>query len=137
MKKIIAFLLALIGIHSMSCDNPVAEYGCPYAEFHVNGYVKNIDNQPINNIRIVMKGDNQYDTLYTDANGIFDKTFMITPWIKEYECKAEDIDSNDNGGFYKETTKIITITEEDFIGESEDWYAGKVTKNIEFTLTHK
>ncbi len=140
MKKIISYLLALIGITIISCknDDPIAEYGCPYAEFNLKGKVTDVNNNPINQIRIVLKGQDELtDTLFTDENGGFNKTITINPWNKEYEIQAEDIDSSANGGEYSPQNKELILNDQDFVDASGDWYAGKVSKTIDFKLNVK
>lgn len=139
MKKIISYLLAFVGIGIISCqdDDPIAEYGCPYAEFELKGNVTDTNHVPVNQIRIVVNSEAVNDTLFSDSNGVYDKTYNITPWDKTYFIKVQDIDSAENGGNFIEQTKTIQLTEDEFNKLSGGWYAGKVTKTIDFTLLTK
>ncbi len=138
MKNII--LCAFCGLIFIACNDelPIIEKEKPYAELHIEGKVTDSNLQAINKVQIIIHGENEiYDTLFTNNKGEYEKTYFINPAITDYSIKAEDIDGESNGGYFKESIKEFSIEKEDFIGASGKWYAGKVTKIIDFKLSKK
>jgi putative lipoprotein (rSAM/lipoprotein system) len=64
MKRLLTFLLSLLGFSLATCDRAVEKYGCPYATYEVKGQISDEDKQPLQDIQVVVQ---QYDTFYTDA----------------------------------------------------------------------
>jgi putative lipoprotein (rSAM/lipoprotein system) len=129
---LIAGLLAILGF-TTACDSK-DEYGTPSAKFIVNGIVKSSgSDQPIENIRVTMKGD----TSYTDANG---KYQVVDKWgfpsDQTNNIKFQDIDGAVNGEFYDLDT-IVEFKDPTFTGGDGHWYSGETSKDFDTKLTHK
>lgn len=142
MKKFIVFLLSLLGFSITGCHY-TEKYGAPYAEFELKGKVTDILDNPLNGIKVNVQQENSYaiGEIYTDSQGnYFIKNEIFPDNNLEFKIKIEDIDGEENGGeFY---TQIITfpVKESDYIHESKkknDWYQGKVSKEINFKLQKK
>ena len=126
--KIIILLLGFFGVFS-SCNKPEpVEYGpAPLpslSDYEINGVVTDKANsQPIQNIRAIRRRHPDYgymygDTLYTDAEGKYDFNFEDFPQT-EFHLKFEDIDGEENGGYFETQEIDITITEADRTGEKQ------------------
>ena len=115
------------------------EYGCPYADYKLVGDVKNVRKNPIPGIRVVldrfMEGgiERGNDTLYTDANGHFEKDLLDDYWGQDYTVKFEDVDGSENGSY---RTKILSGDEivKEQTKEGKNWYEGAFTIHADATL---
>ncbi len=124
------------------------EYGQPHADFKVLGEVTDTAGKPIEGIRVVSRrhwhlknspgviydrndGYLPYDTLYTDANGRFEKVYG--PWEntivpQDVEFILDDVDGEDNGGRYisQQLTGEVKQTKK---GDG-NWYDGAFESEI-------
>lgn len=161
-KSLIGFLMGLLGFQS--CDpfalfskmyapepapyeEPVDEYGCPYATFKFEGEATDPDGNPIPGVRVVVapggleNGDHWYnDTLYTDAQGKAAKELSkLDLWIDRsaMEVKFTDVDGDENGAFQEKVLSgedIQTVQTE----EGDDrWYDGAYLITAKATLEPK
>jgi len=133
--KIIVILLGFLGIFS-GCIQPKygmpAEYGTPYGKYEVKGIVTDKEtSNPIPNIQVIKN----YDTIHTNAEG---KYSFYEDYSYEYETtfhlKVEDIDGEENGGYFAPQEMDLTFTKEDQVEKGDGhWYKGKFvkTQNIE------
>jgi len=146
-KKLIAFILSIIGISVVSCS----KYGAPYLEFKLKGKITDTLDNPIGNIRVnIQEGGYSARKTYTDMEG----NYFIDTDMEDYSIaknfpfenttimiKVEDTDGEENGGEF--ATQIITfpLKKSDNIKEKEKkkdkWYKGTVSKEINFKLTNK
>jgi putative lipoprotein (rSAM/lipoprotein system) len=139
MKKTILFLLSLLGFSITGCYSE--KYGAPYAEFELKGKVTDTLDNPIENIQIHVQEEYSMEKAYTDSHGnYFIETELFPDNNLEIKVKIEDIDGEENGGEFE--TQIITfpIKESDYINKGkkkDDWYEGKVSKEINFKLIQK
>lgn len=136
MKKILAFLMSLLGFTVVSCNQ--VEYGCPYAEFDMKGVVTDEENHPIENIQIAVS-NHDYDTVYTytDAAGkYYLPTKEIYPW-DSVQVVATDIDGIEHGGEFESATQLISFSSSEFKGGDGNWYEGKASKEVNFQLKKK
>ena len=100
MKRLIYFLMALVGFGFTGCeDSPFAQedaYGCPYVTFRMTARVVDSDGRPIEGISV---GFSDVGTCaYSDADGGVDivKTIGRVP----KEVAFIDKDGAENGGEY-------------------------------------
>ena len=136
-NSLIIGLLGLLGL-TTSCEklgpDPVAEYGVPSAKFIINGNITNsTDNTPINNIRVVMKGD----TSYSDSNGnysVIDKYGF--PGNQDIDIKFKDIDGATNGEF-NDLDTVVEIKNPSYQNGDGNWYAGEATQELNVKLEEK
>jgi len=132
-KKLIVFILSLMGISVVSC----MKYGEPYAEFELKGKVTDTLDNPIENIRVTIQ-PSEYSGVYSDTAG----NFRLTEYMPSYAnvtVKIEDTDGEENGGDF--FTQIISfpLKQEDFVTDKkkDKWYEGKASKEINFKLEKK
>ncbi len=150
MRSFIAFLskalLAILGIGVASCDNilpaPV-EYGSPYAHFRASGNVTDQDGNPIQGIRVVLKGkeypDPEYlretDTVWTDHYGHYqcndgERFLDVTKIALEFE----DVDGPENGGEFTKVEVDVPIVQ---VEEGENWYMGAFEASADVKMYKK
>ena len=130
--KILILLLGFSGLFN-SCDllKPEPdEYGMPHADYELKGVITDKEtSNPIPNIRVIRGGYG--DTLYTDTEGKFAFDYGHN---NTFYLKVEDIDDDENGGFFRtqEISGDFTGAEQVQKGDGR-WYNGKFTKtqNIE------
>ena len=136
-------ILSLLGFNGCDIIFPV-EYGMPYATFAVKGTVKAEDTgNPIEGIKVKVRQhvdgreDENGKPYYTefeftsDKDGKAEGSFTEWPDVKDIEIAFEDVDGEENGGWFAPDTlrgKDIRIDlEED---EKSGWHTG--TYNISF-----
>ncbi len=130
-NKLILVILGMLGFAN-SCI-PVAEYGCPSADFILTGTVKSAEtSNGIEGIQVVMA----YDTMTTDSNGEFVFHQGGFPEDTEFTVTFSDIDSTLNG-HYKDTTIQVQFYAEDLTGGDGNWYEGTASEEIEVELENK
>jgi putative lipoprotein (rSAM/lipoprotein system) len=135
MKRVIVFLLSIIGISVVSC----AKYAAPVASFELKGKVTDTLDNPIENIQIhVQQNEYTMDVIYSDVSG----NFYLTDYLggNMIMIKVDDIDGEENGGDF--VTQIITfpVKDSDYIYEGKKKAkddGGKVSKEINFKLISK
>ena len=127
--KIIIVLLAILGVFN-SCRQP-DEYGTPYADYELKGTVTDAEtSNPIKNIRVIHQ--RYRDTIYTNAEGKY--AFVYNGDLIEYlNLKFEDIDGEENGGYFAPQEIAVKFTQADRVEKGKGWYEGKYvkTQNIE------
>ena len=141
MKKLIVFLLSLLGFSVVSCIQ--SKYGTPTATFELKGKVTDTLDNPIENICIhVAQRDNYYmEKTFTDAQGNYFIVNGIFPAEnKLITMKVEDVDGEENGGEF--ITQIISfpVKKSDYVTDGkkkDEWYEGKASKEINFKLIKK
>lgn len=124
MKKLIYFLMTLVGFGFTSCeDNPFAQedaYGCPYVRFRMTARVVDEAGEPIEGIGV---GFSDVGTCaYSDAGGyvVVEETITRVP----KEVSFIDKDGAENGGEYA-TLKLDISKNIEQTGEpSGDWHDG-------------
>ena len=136
--KIIVLLLGFSGIFS-GCDDSYSpvEYGVPHADYELKGVITAKETaKPIPNIMVIRSiYENFGDTLYTDSGGKYAFEFNDFPPHPEgvLHLKIEDIDGEDNGGFFGTKEINVEFTQADQVKKGKSWYDGKFvkTQNIE------
>jgi len=106
-------LAGLLGLLGYSClDEPMDEYGAPYAEYSIKGKVVNETNVGIPGMQIEIiqhKGESyQYaDTIYSRQDGDFTWNKEIISLGKEnIDLIVTDIDGEENGSYQSQNTSI-------------------------------
>lgn len=134
MKRFLTFLLGLLGFSVVSCNHALEKYGCPYATYDIKGQVTDENNQPLKDIQVVVQ---QYDTVYTDVEGLFKAQGDLWVFKDSMTVAATDIDGEANGGDFEPQIKTITYSSSDLQGGDGSWNEGTLTKEINFTLKKK
>ena len=133
-NTLIAGLLTILGFAS-SCGDSLAEYGAPSAKFIVNGTVTSEKNEPIENIRVTMRGH----TTSTDPDGFYKVSHKgegAFPDDQTFDIQFHDIDGELNGE-YETTDTMVVFKDPEFTGGDGDWYDGETTKKFDVKLTKK
>ncbi len=133
---LIGGLLTLLGFSACDTINPDPkdEYGCPSADFIVNGKIESEnDNVVIENIQVGMYGD----TVYSDKNGEYQvesKNYSTNG--EKFNISFKDVDGTTNGD-YKNLDTIVDFTDIEFTDGDGIWYMGKKTKELNIKLAPK
>lgn len=132
MKKLIYFLMALVGFGAAGCEEFVAaEYGCPNVNFRATARVVDEAGEPIEGIRVGIyheEWDGGYGcedfedrTGYTDYQGCIDA--YGSPFSVPEKLVFEDVDGEANGGEFE--IQIIDVVGFEQTEEgSGNWYGG-------------
>lgn len=132
MKRLIYFLMALVGFGAAGCEEfSAAEYGCPNVNFRVTARVVDEAGEPIEGIRVGIyheEWDGGYAcedfedrTGYTDYQGCIDA--YGSPFDVPDKLVIEDVDGEANGGEYE--TQIVDVVGFEQTEEgSGHWYGG-------------
>lgn len=137
MKKLIYFLMALLGFGAAGCEESAAEYGCPNVNFRVTARVVDEAGEPIEGIRVGIYheewdggyacGDFEDRTGYTDYQGCIDA--YGSPFSVPEKLVFEDVDGEANGGEFE--TQIIDVVGVEQTEEgSGHWYGGAYEVHI-------
>lgn len=137
MKKLIYFLMALLGFGAAGCEESAAEYGCPNVNFRVTARVVDEAGEPIEGIRVGIYheewdggyacGDFENRTGYTDYQGCIDA--YGSPFSVPEKLVFEDVDGEANGGEFE--TQIIDVVGVEQTEEgSGHWYGGAYEVHI-------
>ena len=141
-QAVLAFLLALLGFSGCGGMGR-AEYGCPHADYRIQGKVTDVKTkEPVKNIRVVFAYDGlesewgYKDTLYTDDEGMIAREYSsMTFSNSSMQVKFEDIDGWDNGLY---DTKILdeqNLPVKQTEKGSGHWYHGVYTITADVELT--
>jgi putative lipoprotein (rSAM/lipoprotein system) len=128
---LLSLILGLFGILQYSCT----KYGTPSAKFRVAGTIKS--DSTGNNIQNISVIGDQYDTVFSDANGFYQiqtggfplDTVMI-------QIKFSDIDGTQNGSF-QDIDTVVEFDNPQFNAGDGDWYAGETNKVFNIKLKPK
>ena len=119
------------------------EYGMPNADFKLIGDVKDARGNGIEGIRVVFRAveDEQEtwenDTLYSDANGHFEKERLKHYWpdnAQQASIKFEDVDGSEHGSFKTKILRRSEMSVEQTKKGSGSWYSGVYTIRAEAVL---
>ena len=135
MKRLIYFLLSLLGFTAQSCDgvgnpfdDPVAMYGCPYANFTLSARVVTEEGEPIKDI--ILRNSNENSVLNvnvsSDNGGYIIVTDNIFPpsLVEKMEVVFEDVDGEANGGEFATVEMDISDKVEQVAEGDGGWYFG-------------
>ena len=123
MKRLIYFLLSILGFGAVSCDgsNDVCMYGVPTAKYVVNARVVDPEGNPIKGIEVVVSEGEDFEdesarlleTTTNDDGTLVENITHGWPLIKLY-VRFTDVDGEENGGDFQS----VTITPQDMVEES-------------------
>ena len=126
MKRLIYFLLTLLGFGAVSCDRTMVEYGSPMADYHVSARVVDSEGNSIAGIEV----GGYYGVVFgvSDADGVVDINYRDGSIRK---ITFTDVDGAENGGEFSKVEfdrdylnrKMVKVE------DGEGWYEGKF--NIE------
>ena len=140
MKKILNFLLTILGFTGCNIIGGRCEYGTPYVEFKVKGVVTDGKN-PIENVKVkLMQTYQEYEYDWdkpdtTDSQGRFEikSGYDIFDTLR-FKVVASDLDDN-----YQNDTADVEFYWKEFSGKKkkDNWYSGSAEKTVNFTLKEK
>ena len=130
-NRLLFLIIGLLGYAACTRESP-NEYGTPSADFIINGVVENQANQPIPNIKVVVR----YDSTYTAVDGKFTIINRTFPQDQNFITRLRDIDGAANGS-YQDKDTTISFTNNTYTNGDGHWYNGKVSKSVVIKLTSK
>ena len=144
MKKIVPFLLALLGFSAAYAQDdgtrPMLKYGVPRATFELKGVVTNQRNRPIKDVQvnITNEANGTNDMVQTDAKGHFEYSTSMFPTDHVYKVQLSDIDGRKHRGDFATEVRDVKVTGKDYQQKTGDaWDRGTVTKEEKFILRKK
>lgn len=143
MKKLVLFLLALLGFSSVYSQNeenrPMMKYGVPRAAFHLKGKVTNAKGRPVKDAQVTVKNEENgsSDVFITDRKGKFEYNATIFPKEFTFQVEVADVDGKKNKGDFETQTKEVKINKEDYKTTDDPWNRGDVIKEETFILEKK
>ena len=141
MKRFIYFLLALLGVGAVSCDNgmhdQVPEYGCPHMNFSFKARVIDEAGKPIEGIEVQTRNGDFYMDNFSDAEGNIDLTTGMWP-NTNIDVIFTDVDGEENGGEF-ETLELNISDKVEKVKEGDGrWYNGEYAADLgDVTMTLK
>ena len=152
MKRLIYFLMALLGFGSAGCSNadnitetPVM-YGTPTAKYKFNVRVVDPEGKPVNGIDVTISQDPDFKIDWervlettTNENGALkdDTTPKVSP-VDRLTMRLIDPDGEDNGGDFCDKCVDIDLSNIKKIEEGGSWYTGCYEVNVgEVKLKHR
>ena len=137
MKRLIYFLLSILGFAGVSCEEQEQEqvcmYGVPTAKYELKARVVDSEGNPIKGIEVVVtpeEQENEWNRVLettTKEDGTFEnsrtRNSMIT--TKLY-VKLTDVDGEENGGEFRELTQEVNVYHSPAykIEDDDSWYSG-------------
>ena len=143
MKKFLEYILAFLGFAGCNIIGDQAEaYGTPHAEFEVKGVVTDGEN-PIENVQVkLISGHHGYEWEVAKADTT-DKEgqFLLHFGYDIFDTLHLKVTTTDLNNTYQNDTSEIDFLWKELKGskkkKNDDWYEGKATKTVNFTLTEK
>ena len=137
-NAMIAFILTALGFGS--CDplqkygipEPMAEYGCPHATFEAKGTVTNEESEPVQNIRVRVKGiyTDYAPEAYTDENGHY-----LIDGIDLFPTDSVDVVATDTAGVYAADSVRLKIEyDRSNVDPDDHWNEGDGLVQHDFQL---
>ena len=128
------------GVVNPAFPDAPAKYGTPTAALIFDGQVTNEEKEALPNMQIVHRGgwknseggthwSDYADTLYTDAEGKYNKAYKGT-----FPLEIHKVIVNDTAGVYQSDSTVTNVT---YSGGDGDWYSGKGELKVDFTLKKK
>lgn len=145
MKRLIYFLLSILGIAAMGCDrdggDDMCMYGTPYVTYKFNARVINPEGKPIKGIEVTLSEDPDFEAewmevLKTETNAKGELSNQIgyknLPATFPLQMRVRDIDGEANGGEYKDEMPHISqqMANATLIKDAEGWCNGTYEVNI-------
>lgn len=140
MKRLIYFLLTLLGFGAVACDNGMhdqVEYGCPTMTFSLKARVVDEAGKPIEGIEVQTKDNDFYSGNFSDAEGNIDLNVSMWP-DTNIDLVFTDVDGAENGGEFETLNLNIADKVEQVTEGSGSWYQGDYAADLgDVTMTLK
>jgi len=143
MKKIVLFLLTLLGFSSVYSQNeesrPLMKYGVPHATFQIKGKVVNALGRPIKGVQVIIKNEEKgiEERVISGKGGRFEYSENVFPSELTYLIQVEDIDGKKNKGDYEAANQIVNVEKSDYKDTKDPWDRGVVLKEKTIVMTKK
>ncbi len=121
-RVIYLIVTGLLGGSCQSKENSAAEYGCPHAQFRLDGQVlSDVSGEAVEGIRVSFQG--YPDTTRSDGSWRIETDGFPCAAAGSQPCSlaVEDIDGADNGGEFEGTKIPLTLEKTE---EGHSWYYG-------------
>jgi putative lipoprotein (rSAM/lipoprotein system) len=134
---ILSGILSLLGFSGCEDDSETpAEYGTPYATFSFQGTVADKAGNPVQDIKIEVKGSTGSALTITNEAGHYFTKFTEFP-TAEFQMIVSDIDGEANGSFRNDTIPVVIGKDDYYEAGSGNWNAGSAHKEVNVTLKEK
>lgn len=142
MKRLLLFLLTLLGFSSAGCEHFVGacEYGVPHVSFNLKARVVDEKGNPIQGIEVTTKDGDHFD----DRTGVSDYLGNIDAhgsyiWPgDQYDVVFRDIDGKYNGGEFEELSLNISGKVTQIKDGDGNWDSGSYVADLgDVTMTLK
>ena len=133
----------LLGFSACSKDTvdgeePLCEYGSPYANYRVMGEVSDEEGNPLEGIRVIVeKNSHMADTVYTDTKGVFQTENINSVGFYIHDVAFDDVDGEAGGGEFESAQIPIEDFESKKIEEGEGWYNGEYELSTKVQMKKK
>lgn len=129
MKRLIYFLLSILGLPLASCGdwNLKDAYGTPYVNFNIKARVVDGAGKPIKGIQAQV----EYDKTNSDAKGNILLRTRHIDLPESLQIRFEDVDGVDNGGEF--ATREVFVEDVDAVktgDKSGNWHRGDYEFNL-------
>ena len=136
MKRLIYFLMALLGFGSAGCEPEsygVAEYGVPMVNYQLKTRVVDSEGNPIKDIEVTVSEIEDFNnswayvletTTQEDGTLANSRTHGMMGGFKLY-IRLTDVDGEENGGEFEELVQSVNVNHLNKIEEGDgNWYRG-------------
>ncbi len=131
-NRILTYIIGILGF-SQACKPVAAEYGAPFADFIINGTIKDHDTeQLIEGVSVTLRSK----TVYSGPNGEFQIIENEFADEQTFELKIEDVDGDLNGSYQNKDTSVV-FENPQFTGGDGNWDEGQVEKEVQIKLHKK
>mgnify|MGYP001775557968 FL=1 len=141
LSRVLSGLLVALGFTGCDGSDTPEEYGTPSVKFQVKGTVTDEAGNPIENIRVIVRGnyDNEPnpwmdDTIYTDRDGNFASKEMDSFGLGQQRAYFDDVDGEENGGKFRSQSVWLKDMESKQVEKEDGWYDGKYEFTARETL---
>ena len=148
MKRLIYFLMALLGFGSAGCEPEsygVAEYGVPMVNYQVKTRVVDSEGNPIKDIEVTLSGSEDFSyswayvletTTQEDGTLANSRTHDMMGVSKLY-IRLTDVDGEENGGEFESVKMSVDDLESKRIKKGDGWYSGEYELKAKVQLKKK
>lgn len=137
MKRLIYFLMALLGFGSAGCESEeyygMAEYGTPTVNYQVKTRVVDSEGNPIKGIEVTVSGSEDFnlswayvlETTTQEDGTLANSMTQRSRDVNELYIKLTDVDGEENGGEFEELVQSVDVNNDNKVEQGDgSWYRG-------------